>query len=76
VRLAFLTSTPMSVSGGSATFVGISVLQEALASLGVLLRAMARVRAAVPTARLQAEAFLAATRPIVDAPRPLTAALG
>src|SRR5258708_28839360 len=34
LRLAFLTSTPMSVSGGSGTFVGISVLQEALASRG------------------------------------------
>jgi glycosyltransferase involved in cell wall biosynthesis len=34
VRLAFISSTPMSVRGGSGTFVGISVLQRALEAQG------------------------------------------
>jgi len=34
VRLAFVTSTPMSVGGGSGTYVGISVLQQALVAHG------------------------------------------
>lgn len=34
MRLAFLTSTPLSVRGGSGTFVGISVLQRALEAQG------------------------------------------
>src|SRR6185503_19855403 len=34
VRLAFLTSTPSSLSGGSGNFVEFSILQEALAALG------------------------------------------
>jgi glycosyltransferase involved in cell wall biosynthesis len=34
VRLAFLTSTPLTVRGGSGTFVGISVLARALEELG------------------------------------------
>jgi glycosyltransferase involved in cell wall biosynthesis len=34
VRLAFISSTPMSVRGGSGTFVGISVLQRALEEQG------------------------------------------
>lgn len=34
VKLAFISSTPMSVRGGSGTFVGISVLQRALEAQG------------------------------------------
>jgi glycosyltransferase involved in cell wall biosynthesis len=34
VRLAFISSTPMSVRGGSGTFVGISVLRRALEAQG------------------------------------------
>ena len=34
MRLAFLTSTPLTVRGGSGTFVGISVLARALEELG------------------------------------------
>ncbi|MGN6813854.1 MAG: glycosyltransferase family 4 protein [Thermomicrobiales bacterium] len=34
MRLVFLTSTPLSVRGGSGTFVGISVLRDALIALG------------------------------------------
>src|SRR5262245_18612317 len=34
MHIAFLTSTPMSVRGGSGTYVGITVLQSALAARG------------------------------------------